>query len=72
MPEAFARYEALLRPFLAAKQATAIRLAPSFAPRTAFGVRARNAVTRLFRIPALADFIIGRDLRDKLVLPDYR
>ena len=69
---AFARYEALLRPFLAAKQATAVRLAPSFAPKTAIGVWVRDAVTRLFRIPAVAEYVIGRDLRDDLVLPDYR
>lgn len=69
---AFSRHEALLRPFLSAKQATAIRLAASFAPKTAFGVRVRDAATSLLRIPALAEFIIGRDLRDDLVLPDYR
>jgi 2-polyprenyl-6-methoxyphenol hydroxylase-like FAD-dependent oxidoreductase len=68
---AFARYEALLRPFLAAKQATAVRLASSFAPKTAIGVRVRDAVTRLLRTPAVADYVIGRDLRDDLVLPDY-
>ncbi|MBA8888677.1 2-polyprenyl-6-methoxyphenol hydroxylase-like FAD-dependent oxidoreductase [Dokdonella fugitiva] len=68
---AFARYEALLRPFLAAKQATAVRLASSFAPRTAIGVRVRDALTRLLRIPAVADYLIGRDLRDDIVLPDY-
>jgi hypothetical protein len=28
-------------------------------------------VTRLLRIPLVADFFIGRDLRDDLVLPDY-
>jgi 2-polyprenyl-6-methoxyphenol hydroxylase-like FAD-dependent oxidoreductase len=69
---AFARYEALLRPFLSAKQATAVRLASSFAPKTALGVRVRDAVTRLLRIPAVAEFFIGRDLRDDIVLPDYR
>jgi 2-polyprenyl-6-methoxyphenol hydroxylase-like FAD-dependent oxidoreductase len=69
---AFARYEGLLRPFLATKQATAVRLASSFAPKTALGVRVRDRVTRLLRIPAIADWFIGRDLRDDLVLPDYR
>ncbi|HEU4663095.1 MAG TPA: FAD-dependent monooxygenase, partial [Dokdonella sp.] len=69
---AFARYEALLRPFLAAKQAAAVRFAPAFAPKTALGVRFRDAVTHLLRIPALADYFIGRDLRDDLVLPEYR
>lgn len=69
---AFARYEALLRPFLSAKQATAVRFASSFAPKTALGVRVRDAVTRLLRIPAVAEFFIGRDLRDDIVMPDYR
>jgi len=68
---AFARYEALLRPFLAAKQATAVRLASSFAPKTAIGVRLRDALTRLLRIPAVADYLIGRDLRDDIALPTY-
>ena len=38
---------------------------------SAFGVTFRNLVSRLLRIPAFADFFIGRDLRDDIELPDY-
>jgi hypothetical protein len=31
----------------------------------------RNHLTRLLVIPAVADFLIGRDLRDDFDLPDY-
>jgi hypothetical protein len=31
----------------------------------------RNQVTRLMNIPPLAEFFLGRDLRDQIQLPDY-
>ena len=68
---AFARYQERLRPFLARKQQAAARLASTFAPKTARGIEIRNLVTGLMRIPFVADFFVGRDLRDNLVLPDY-
>jgi 2-polyprenyl-6-methoxyphenol hydroxylase-like FAD-dependent oxidoreductase len=68
---AFARYEARMRPFLARKQASAAKFASSFAPRTALGIIIRNFVTRLLRAPFVADYFIGRDLRDDVDLPDY-
>jgi 2-polyprenyl-6-methoxyphenol hydroxylase-like FAD-dependent oxidoreductase len=68
---AFARYEDRLRPLLRRKQESAARFASSFAPRSAFGLAFRNLVTRLLRIPLVADFFIGRDLRDEIRLPDY-
>jgi hypothetical protein len=36
------------------------------------GITTRNLVTRLFGLPLVAEFVIGRDLRDDLKLPDYR
>ena len=33
-------------------------------------IRQRCVVTRLLRVPPVADFFIGRDLRDDFVLPD--
>lgn len=66
---AFAAYERRMMPFLAGKQRSAARFASSFAPRTAFGVRFRNLVTRFLRIPAVADWFIARDLRDDIALP---
>jgi 2-polyprenyl-6-methoxyphenol hydroxylase-like FAD-dependent oxidoreductase len=68
---AFARYEQRLMPFLRKKQAAAVKFASSFAPKTAFGVRARNVVTRLLGNSLIADFVVGRELRDEIELPDY-
>jgi 2-polyprenyl-6-methoxyphenol hydroxylase-like FAD-dependent oxidoreductase len=68
---AFARYQERMMPFLKRKQESAARFASSFVPRTAFGITWRNLVTRLLRLPHVADFFIGRDLRDDIRLPDY-
>ena len=68
---AFARYEDRMMPFLRSKQAAAARFASSFAPKSAFGIAFRNLVTRLFRSPSLAKFLLGRLLRDDIELPDY-
>jgi 2-polyprenyl-6-methoxyphenol hydroxylase-like FAD-dependent oxidoreductase len=68
---AFARYEARMKPFIEGKQGSAAKFASSFAPTTALGIAFRNAVTRLFAIRPVAEFFVGRELRDNLVLPDY-
>ncbi|MGH8194049.1 MAG: FAD-binding domain [Woeseiaceae bacterium] len=68
---AFARYEERLTPFLKRKQESAARFATSFVPRTAIGIAFRRIATRLLRFPAVADYFIGRDLRDDVELPDY-
>jgi 2-polyprenyl-6-methoxyphenol hydroxylase-like FAD-dependent oxidoreductase len=70
--EAFGRYEALLRSYIAAKQRGAVRFAGAFAPKTQVGVFVRNLVVRAFAIPGLAKLAVGRDVADKLQLPDYR
>lgn len=59
-----------MMPFLRRKQASAARFASAFAPRTARGITYRNVVTRLLQIPPVADFFIGRDLRDDFALRD--
>jgi 2-polyprenyl-6-methoxyphenol hydroxylase-like FAD-dependent oxidoreductase len=69
---AFARYEERMMPFLKRKQETAAKFASSFAPKTPFGVAFRNQVTRLLRIPFIADFFIGRAVHDEITLPDYK
>jgi 2-polyprenyl-6-methoxyphenol hydroxylase-like FAD-dependent oxidoreductase len=69
---AFAAYERRLRDFIAEKQKSAAAYASAFAPRTAFGVWFRNQVTRLFGIPAVADWFIARDLKDEIEIPDYQ
>ncbi len=68
---AFARYQERMMPFLKRKQASAVKFASSFAPKSAFGITVRNLVTRLLRIPFVAELFIGRDLRDDIKLPDY-
>jgi len=68
---AYARYEQLLKPFVAKKQVTAKKFASSFAPRTRFGIGFRNFITNLLRIRVVADLFVGRDLRDDLALPEY-
>ncbi|MCK5496910.1 MAG: FAD-binding domain [Hyphomicrobiaceae bacterium] len=71
-PEAaFARYERLMRPFIAKKQKAAVRFAASFAPRTQFGVWFRNQITSVFGIPFIARLFIGPDLLDRIDVPDY-
>jgi 2-polyprenyl-6-methoxyphenol hydroxylase-like FAD-dependent oxidoreductase len=69
---AFSRYEQRLVPFLKRKQASAARFASSFAPKTSLGLTFRNGVTKLMRVPAVAELFIGRELRDDIELPDYR
>jgi 2-polyprenyl-6-methoxyphenol hydroxylase-like FAD-dependent oxidoreductase len=68
---AFARYQERMMPFLKRKQESAVKFASSFAPKSAFGITFRNHVTRLLRIPFIANFLIGRALRDDIKLPDY-
>jgi hypothetical protein len=68
---AFARYEKRMRPFLKRKQEAAANFASSFVPKSALGITMRNLVTRLLRIPFVADFFIGRGLRDDIELPAY-
>lgn len=68
---AFARYQELMMPYLRGKQEAALRLAPTFAPKSNTNISMRNLVTRLFRISFVVDFFIGRDLRNEIKLPDY-
>lgn len=51
--------------------ALACRASSAFAPKTRLGLTVRNLATRLLRIPLLATFLLGRDLRDEIALPDY-
>ena len=68
---AFARYERRLMPFVKKKQESAARFASSFAPKTSAGITFRNAVTKLMGVPFIAEFFVGRDLRDAINLPEY-
>jgi 2-polyprenyl-6-methoxyphenol hydroxylase-like FAD-dependent oxidoreductase len=69
--EAFDAYEALLRSYVGLKQKGAERFSAAFAPRTRWGLTARNLVVNALALPGVGRFVIGRDLVDRLALPDY-
>jgi hypothetical protein len=51
---------------------TVTPLGSSIAPKTMLGIRFRKLVVRLMRrLPFVLDFFIGRELRDRLQLPDW-
>lgn len=70
--EAFGNYERTLRAYIEDKQRGAVRYAGAFAPKTKWGLFVRNQVIRLFATPGLAKLTIGRDIFDRLQLPEYR
>lgn len=67
---AFAAYQRRLRPAIARKQTLAQGLAASFVPKTALGIRARDAATLLMRLPVFPSLLMGRYFRHD-ALPDY-
>ena len=69
--EAFRRHEQRLRPFIEGKQKSAQYFASAFAPKTRAGVWLRNQVTKLMGIPMVADWFLGREVRDDFDLPNY-
>ena len=69
--EAFGRYQTLFGPFVLAKQKAALRFAGSFAPRSKFALFLRNRIFSLLATPWIADFVMGRDLADRITLRDY-
>jgi 2-polyprenyl-6-methoxyphenol hydroxylase-like FAD-dependent oxidoreductase len=69
---AFANYEARLRDYIASKQKAAERVSAAFTPKTRWGLFLRNQVIRTTAIPGLARVAFGRDIIDRLKLPDYR
>ena len=70
--EAFEKYERTLRAYIEDKQRGAVRYAGAFAPKTGWGLFMRNQVIRLFASRGLAKLTIGRDIFDRLQLPEYR
>lgn len=68
---AFARYQERMMPFLRGKQRAAARFASAFAPKSAFGISFRDFASRMLGVPLVADFLVARELRDDLTLPDY-
>jgi 2-polyprenyl-6-methoxyphenol hydroxylase-like FAD-dependent oxidoreductase len=70
--QAFASYESRLRSYIDAKQRGAERFAGAFAPRTRAGLNFRNLVIKAFAIPGLARLAVGRDIADRIELPEYQ
>ena len=70
--EAFQRYESLLRAYIETKQRAAVSFGAAFAPKTALGLAFRNLVIKATSFPGLARLTFGRDISDKLTLPEYR
>jgi 2-polyprenyl-6-methoxyphenol hydroxylase-like FAD-dependent oxidoreductase len=69
--EAFRRYERQLRPIVEARQRSARGFASMFAPKTSLGVWTRNQASKLLNIPQLGDWVIRREFRDDIALPEY-
>ena len=69
--EAFKRYQKLFGPFVLKKQQAALRFARYFVPKSKSARFVRNQVMNLMKIPWIADIMVGRDIADKLVLPEY-
>jgi 2-polyprenyl-6-methoxyphenol hydroxylase-like FAD-dependent oxidoreductase len=67
---AFDAYQALLRPFIKAKQAGAVRYIPFFATRTRFGLWFRNVAMRMANFAPLPTLFAG-SIRDDFTLPEY-
>ncbi|MGC1373441.1 MAG: FAD-binding domain [Candidatus Sulfotelmatobacter sp.] len=68
---AFANYQERFGAFALQKQNVAPRFAGIFAPKSEFALFVRNRVMNLLTIPWIADLAVGRDLADKIMLPDY-
>lgn len=71
-PAAFAAYERRLGAFIRAKQDGATRLGGAFAPRSEPKLWFRNSVMRLMTLNWVTDLAVGRSLRDRIDLPDFR
>ncbi|HEY2383135.1 MAG TPA: FAD-binding domain [Terriglobia bacterium] len=68
---AFERYQELFAPFVLKKQEAALRFAGYFAPRSKISLFMRNRMMSLMKIPWIADLVVGRDIADKIALPEY-
>ncbi|MDQ8730208.1 FAD-binding domain [Bradyrhizobium sp. LHD-71] len=67
----FRRYAEVIGAFVRRKQDNAKAMAASMVPKSALRIKLRDVATRLMAIPFLADYFIGRDMRESIDLPDY-
>ena len=68
---AFSNYERHFHPVMDEKQRAAEKFAGSFVPKTKAGIFVRNQVTRLMKLPFVANLTMGRLLKDPITLPSY-
>ncbi len=68
---ALAKYQGRIKPYAARNQRYAESLVPSFVPKTAHGVIARDLATLLMRLPVFPRLLMGRYFHDEMELPDY-
>jgi len=71
LDDALRRYQSLFGPFVLSKQNAALRLAGTFAPKSKFSLFLRNQIFSLMRVGWIANWAAGRDLVDRITLPDY-
>jgi 2-polyprenyl-6-methoxyphenol hydroxylase-like FAD-dependent oxidoreductase len=67
--QAFPAYEQRLRPYIARQQRAAARFAGSFAPKTAFGIRIRDAVLNLMNVPGVGGLLARGMFANNFPLP---
>jgi hypothetical protein len=48
-----------------------VKLSGFFAPSSRFGLFLRNQITKLIGIPFMTEFLVARELRDRIELPQY-
>jgi 2-polyprenyl-6-methoxyphenol hydroxylase-like FAD-dependent oxidoreductase len=71
LQSALASYQGRIKPYAERKQKYAEGLVPSFVPKTAPGVSARDFATLLMRLPVFPRLLMGRYFHDEMELPDY-
>jgi 2-polyprenyl-6-methoxyphenol hydroxylase-like FAD-dependent oxidoreductase len=69
---AFARYQERFAPFVIKKQKSALRFAGAFAPKSKLALVLRNRILDLLQVRWIADLLVGRDLIDDIVIPEYK
>lgn len=68
---AFDRYQERFGPFVLRKQQAALAFAGFFAPKSKLAMFLRNRVMNLMSIPWIAELAMGRDVVDRIEIPDY-
>ncbi|HKV62555.1 MAG TPA: FAD-binding domain [Candidatus Acidoferrum sp.] len=69
--EGFRKYQELFGPFVKRKQKGALRFAESLTPRSKWSIFLRNRIFQLMSVQWIADLAVGRDLADRIEVPNY-